>query len=39
MSVIADELIGLFFEVTPYMGHSKHCFCYVEKLRPELVKH
>ena len=39
MSGIADALIGLFFEVTPNLGHSKHYFSYVEKLRPELVKH
>ena len=39
MSVKADALIGLFFEVTPHPGHSKHYFSYVEKLRPELVKH
>ena len=39
MSVKADALIGLFFEVTPHLGHSKHYFSYVEKLRPELVKH
>ena len=39
MSVVSDALIGLFFEVTPHMGHSKHYFSYVEKLRPELVKH
>ena len=36
---IADALIGLFFEVTPNLCHSKHYFSYVEKLRPELVKH
>lgn len=39
MTVIADALIGLFFEVTPHLGHSKHYFSYVEKLRPELAKH
>ena len=39
MTVIADALIGLFFEVTPHFGHSKHYFSYVEKLRPELAKH
>ena len=39
MSGVADALIGLFFEVTPNLGHSKHYFSYVEKLRPELVKH
>ena len=39
MTVIADALIGLFFEVTAHLGHSKHYFSYVEKLRPELAKH
>ena len=39
MTVIADALIGLFFEVTPHLGHSKHYFSYVEKLRPELAKY
>ena len=39
MAVTADALIGLFFEVTPHFGHSKHYFSYVEKLRPELAKH
>ena len=39
MTVNGDALIGLFFEVTPNLGHSKHYFSYVEKLRPELVKH
>ena len=38
MTVLADALIGLFFEVTPNLGHSKHYFSYVEKLRPELAK-
>ena len=37
--VIADASIGLFFEVTPHLGHSKHYFSYVEKLRPELAKY
>ena len=39
MSVNGDELIGLFFEVTPHLGHSNHYFSYVEKLKPELAKH
>ena len=39
MSVNGDELIGLFFEVTPHLGHSEHYFSYVEKLKPELAKH
>ena len=39
MSVNSDELIGLFFEVTPHLGHSEHYFSYVEKLKPELAKH
>ena len=39
MSVNGDELIGLFFEVTPHLGHSEHYFFYVEKLKPELAKH
>ena len=39
MTVTADALIGLFFEVTPHLGHSKHYFSYVEKLRPELAKY
>ena len=39
MSVGGDSLIGLFFEVTPHQGHSKHYFSYVEKLQPELAKH
>ena len=39
MSVNGDELIGLFFEVTPHLGHSEHYFSYVEKLKSELVKH
>ena len=39
MSVNGDELIGLFFEVTPHPGHSAHYFSYVEKLKPELAKH
>ena len=38
MTVLADALIGLFFEVTIHSGHSKHYFSYVEKLRPELAK-
>ena len=39
MSVNGDELIGLFFEVTPHLGHSEHYFSFVEKLKPELAKH
>jgi heme-degrading monooxygenase HmoA len=39
MSVNSDALIGLFFEVTPHLGHSEHYFSYVEKLKPELAKH
>ena len=39
MTGTADALIGLFFEVTPHLGHSKHYFSYVEKLRPELAKY
>jgi heme-degrading monooxygenase HmoA len=39
MSVDGDVLIGLFFEVTPHQGHSKHYFSYVDKLKPELAKH
>ena len=39
MSVNGDALIGLFFEVTPHLGHSNHYFSYVEKLKPELAKH
>ena len=39
MSINDGALIGLFFEVTPHLGHSKHYFSYVEKLRPELAKH
>ena len=39
MSVKASALIGLFFEVTPHLGHSNHYFSYVEKLKPELAKH
>ena len=39
MSVDGDPVIGLFFEVTPHQGHSKHYFSYVEKLQPELAKH
>ncbi len=31
--------IGLFFEVVPNPGHSRHYFSYVEKLKPELGKH
>ena len=36
---IADASIGLLFEVTPHLGHSKHYFSHVEKLRPELAKY
>ena len=32
-------MIGLFFEVSPNLGHSEHYFSYVEKLKSELVKH
>ena len=39
MTVIANTLIGLFFTVTPHLGHSKHYLSYVEKLRPELAKY
>ena len=39
MSINDGALIGLFFEVTPHLGHSKHYFSYVEKLRPELAKY
>ena len=39
MSVKADALIGLFFEVIPHQGHLKHYLFYVEKLSPELAKH
>ena len=39
MSADGDALIGLFFEVSPHQGHSKHYFSYVEKLKPELAKH
>ena len=39
MTVIADASIGLLFEVTPHLGHSKHYFSHVEKLRPELAKY
>ena len=38
MSIYGDSLIVLFFEVTPYKGHLKHYFSYVEKLQPELAK-
>ena len=39
MSVNGDELIGLFFEVSPHLAHSEHYFSYVEKLKPELAIH
>ena len=39
MSINDGASIGLFFEVTPHLGHSKHYFSHVEKLKPELAKH
>ena len=39
MSINSDASIGLFFEVTPHLGHSGDYFYYVEKLKPELAKH
>ena len=39
MSINGGALIGLFFEVTPHLGHSEHYFSHVEKLKPELAKH
>ena len=39
MSVKADALIGLFFEVTPQPGHAEHYFSFVERLKPELANY
>ena len=39
MSVKADALIGLFFEVTLQPGHAEHYFSFVERLKPELANY
>ena len=39
MSVKADALIGLFFEVTPQPGHAEHYFSFLERLKPELANY
>ena len=39
MSKNSGTAIGLFFEVTPQLGHSVHYFSFVERLQPELAKY
>ncbi len=39
MSVSSNAVVGLFFEVTPHPGHSRHYFSFVERLKPELANY
>ena len=39
MSVSSNAVVGLFFEVTPNPGHSRHYFSFVERLKPELANY